>query len=272
MDGQPQAPKKSKLGTPAILAIACLGLVLVCACACIVVALLAPSFVRNLGLPGLEGALEQYLPSMSAGPSDSGTGGAIELQEGLASGALALEAIGATQSQPFGPIVGIEVTNYLDEVVRVAVPCGTILLPQDPDQQRLMVVQPAVIPVAPGETADLTAYVVCIDSDKAVPEAGSAYDLGQPAQATLAKFAACVCGEDLNRSLSPLAGWDVQLAAWMVADDATLDDLLGQGADASGALGELFGGEFGQQMQGMLDLLTKPAQEWLDRCQVRPGG
>lgn len=60
---------------------------------------------------------------------DSGTGGALELQQGPASGSLALEASGGTEAQPFGPIMGIDVTNYDDEVIRVEVPCGTILLP-----------------------------------------------------------------------------------------------------------------------------------------------
>ena len=74
-----------------------------------------------------------------------------------------------------------------------------------------MVVQPAGVPVDPGETADLTARVVCIHSAKAVPEALSAYDLGQLAEGHLAKFAASVCQENLSRSVSPLKGWDRRL-------------------------------------------------------------
>lgn len=266
-----QAPTKKGLGTPAILAITCLGLALLCLCACVAVALLAPSFLKSLPIPGIEDALEQYLPPVPGEPSAAGTGGAVELADGLSSGALALESVLASESAPFGPIMRIEVTNYSDQALRVAIPCGTLLLPQYPDEQRLMIVQPAVIPVGAGETEHSKAYVVCIDSDKATPGEGSAYDLGQPAQGKLAQFASCVCNEDLSRSVSPLAGWDLQLATWMIADEASLVDLLGQGADAGGALGELFGGQFGEEMQGMLDLVTQPAQEWLDRCQVSLG-
>jgi hypothetical protein len=92
----------------------------------------------------------------------------------------------------------------------------------------------------------------------------------------LLKLAECICSEELDIELDPFSTLGVQFAVWMVSDDVSLEEMFAGIDDAEGALGEVFGGEFGdligEEMGGMMEMmvsfLQEPAEDWLNRCDI----
>ncbi len=125
-----------------------------------------------------------------------------------------------------------------------------------------MVIQAVVEEIPAGGTAELQPYVVCIESSASSPGEGSAYQVGpMTEEAGLLRFADCLCKEKLNPDMTAFQEiLGVQFATWMVADDMNLDELGSAESGASGEMMEAFG--------SMMELFTKPAQQWLDKCGI----
>ena len=68
-----------------------------------------------------------------------------------------------------------------------------------------------------------------------------------------------------------MEGVNVQFAAWMAAEDMSLDEMLQGAGGEGGALGDTLGGQFGPEFDQMLEqvgVLFAPAEEWLTRCGI----
>ena len=126
-----------------------------------------------------------------------------------------------------GRILTVQVTNPTTNELLVTIPCGLIFNPSPgSDEQRLMVIQQDSATIPPGESADFTPYVICIDSSSAVPATGSTYQIGVMATGDMLKLAQCICNETLaDIEVDPSAFFDqfgLQFAVWAVSDGLSL--------------------------------------------------
>ncbi len=228
--------------------------------------------------PAAEPEAPATAPQQGAGAPETGpeAPGVPTLVE---QGTLELQGIQATQEEISGPVLALQISNPTDGEVVASIPCGFIFLPADQDEQRMMVIQPIDLSLAPGESGELRPYVICIDGDKAGPSTGSTYLLGTMATDDLLKLAQCVCQEDLTaleESLDPFKAIGLQIAVWMTSSGVdSLEEMMLSGGE--GAFGSLMGdqfGDMGEEMQQFIQMLSsmieEPAQEWLQRCEITP--
>lgn len=170
---------------------------------------------------------------------------------------------------------GIALEFIGDAYVRI--PCGTVFEPGGEDaedgKQRLMVIQEASAVVPAGGQAELDPFVVCIDSNRGIPNQTTEYSIGAPASGDLMKLAQCICQEKLVSeeedpmlNLGQQAG--LQLSVWQVAGGFNMDELLSESEIAGGdesALGSY--SEFIQLAQEMMSTFPQYV-DWLEACQV----
>jgi hypothetical protein len=176
-----------------------------------------------------------------------------------------------------GRILTVQVTNPTTNELLVTIPCGLIFNPSPgSDEQRLMVIQQDSATVPPGESADFTPYVVCIDSSNAVPATGSTYQIGDMATGDLLALAQCICDETLaDIEVDPSAFLDqfgLQLAVWAVSDGLSFDEMFEAMEEAEGALGQIGIEEYGEGLEdllgGITDIFQAGGQEWLEKCDI----
>ena len=105
-----------------------------------------------------------------------------------------------------GPGIEVVVHNPGPQDVSTVIPCGSVFMPGNSDDQRLMVVQESSATVPAGGEATLAAYVVCVDPNSSAPSAGAGYALGGMESGDLLRLALCACGEDLGGGMDPMAG------------------------------------------------------------------
>ena len=166
-----------------------------------------------------------------------------------------------------GEIFSVAVRNMSSDALEVEIPCGLVFIPNNNSLQPMMVIQKESASVDPGETLDLSIYVVCIDADAGVPEAGDDYSIGYMEGGDLLSFAECLC-EDPDTTTDPLG---VQFAVWMVSEDINPGDLSDYGGEA---LQSLFDGNVPDDMGGMIDNAiglsgNGSSQDWLARCGIK---
>lgn len=154
-----------------------------------------------------------------------------------------------------GEIFSVAVRNMSSDPLEVEIPCGLVFTPNNNSLQPMMVIQKETASVDPGETLDLSPYVVCIDADAGVPEAGDDYTIGYMEGGDLLSFAECLC-EEPDTTTDPLG---VQFAVWMVSEDMNPEDLSDDGGEA---------------MKGMIDNASElsgigSSQDWLARCGIK---
>ena len=166
------------------------------------------------------------------------------------------------------PGVNVLLSNPGPTNVETYIPCGTIFAPSGGDAQELMVVQEARGTVPAGGEATLTPFVICIEADASIPDAGAAYAFSSMADGKLAELATCVCQQDLTASANPLDSMGVQFAGWMVSEGSPFQELLESGE--GGAIGDLLGSDVGEALAGVFELIEGPAMDWLDRCGIQP--
>jgi hypothetical protein len=193
-------------------------------------------------------------PGPGEGLADMVDRGEVTLEDVTSSGEIA------------GPGIDVVVGNPGPETVEVIIPCGFTFAPDNSEDQRLMVVQPASASVPAGGQASLNAYVVCIDSNNDAPSEGSGYSLGTMQTGDLLRLAQCACGEDLAASQDPLAGMGVMIAGWMISNGQSFSDMVS--SEAQGAMDQFFGEGSGGAFAGFLSFLEDPANAWLDRCGI----
>ena len=163
-----------------------------------------------------------------------------------------------------GPGIQVVVHNPGPDDITTTIPCGFFFQPDDPSDQRLMVVQPVSAVVPAGGEVTLTVFVVCIDSAKASPDEGASYTLGGSQSGDLLKLAQCACGENLADSLDPFQGIGLMTAGWMIGDGQSFGDMRADAEEAEGALGEIWG----EGATGMLSMFEEISGAWFDRCQI----
>jgi len=222
------------------------------------------------GLPGGEpGGQEQPGGGPEAGqPGQVGPGSVDPI--GL--GELVVDQIATNGTGFTGPALDVWVNNPTARSIVITIPCGFIFAPEDDGLQQLMTVQEASAEIPANGEATVTPYVVCTQADRHGPEEGSIYSLGEMAQGDLLLLAQCVCGEELGAGLDPMEGVNVQFAAWMAAEDMSLDEMLQGAGGSGGALGDTLGGQFGPEFDQILEalmVLYAPAEEWLTRCGIQ---
>ena len=194
-------------------------------------------------------------------------------------GAVLDDVISISDGETAGPILTVQVTNPTSAPIDVTIPCGLIFQPDDETgEQRLMVIQSVSITLAPGETGELTPYVVCIDADRSVPGDGTAYYVGTLASGDLLTLAQCICLEVLATDFDadPMGGMEamsVQFAIWSAAGGISLDSLSEGMEGAQGALGAIGQSDFMGEFGGMLDELTEffnmMGYDWLEKCGIK---
>ncbi len=223
-------------------------------------------------------------PTSEAGGSPAGTaqpsGGEAEgpgLPALLAEGGIELPGIEANvDGETQGPILTLQLTNPESAEVLVDIPCGLIFRPEaGDDEQRMMSIQPASAVVPGGGTAQIEPYVICIDANRAAPDLGTIYEVGEMASGDLLKLAQCVCQEDLTAPDEMDLGFGsvgVQFAVWAVSSDMNFEEMLAGEGGGEGALDDVLGEQSGELLGLMQDLLLAPAQEWLDRCGIEMQG
>ncbi len=219
---------------------------------------------------GLACSLPRLVPSPAPSAAAPVTGGATDLARQLEAGWVAAPDIHATGGDIQGPVMVARIVNLRDEEVTVTLPCGLLFEPQDEGEQRMMVIQEASATLGAGEEAELTPYVICIDSERAAPGENSAYVVGSMAMGDVLTLAQCLCQQDLEGMLDPTAPLAIQFAVWMASEGKTYSDMLEE-EGGEGALGDLLGGEAGQLVQGLLAAVEGPAMTWLERCGVTLG-
>ncbi len=261
-------------------------------------ALLLASMACNLPLPDLPGggeepaeptateAPQQQISEATATPTPSPQAAEdpAALPVRLERGEVELRPVSAVEEDISGPVLLLQVTNLTDDEVLVTIPCGLVFQPANGDEQRLMVIQPEGITLAPGEQGEMQPYVICIDANRAGPSVGSSYSLGLMATEDLLSLAQCICQEDLaaleeSFDFESLLG--LQMAVWMTSEGAAdLGELFSQlEGEAGGALSDLMGedlGEMGMDMQQFIDmmeqLMGEPARQWLQKCGLQGDG
>ncbi|RLC99814.1 MAG: hypothetical protein DRI65_16890 [Chloroflexota bacterium] len=166
-----------------------------------------------------------------------------------------------------GEIFSVAVRNMSSDALEVEIPCGLVFTPNNDSLQPMMVIQKESASVDPGETLDLSPYVVCIDADAGVPEPGDDYTIGYMESGDLLSFAKCLC-EDPGTTTDPMG---VQFAVWMISEDINPGDLSDYGGEA---LQFLFDGNVPDDMGGMVDNAlglsgNGSSQDWLARCGIK---
>jgi hypothetical protein len=93
--------------------------------------------------------------------------------------------VSTSDGETAGRILTVQVTNPITNELFVTIPCGLIFNPPpDSDEQRLMVIQQASATIPPGESADFTPYVICIDSSNVCQQLVQPTKLGSWRQGT----------------------------------------------------------------------------------------
>ena len=211
-------------------------------------------------------------PELDLSPPDQAQPAFLQLGEAVLDG-----VVSTSEGETEGRILTVQITNPGNDEVLVTIPCGLIFKPEPGrDEQQLMVIQQASATIPPGESADLTPYVICIESSKAVPESGSAYQVGVMATGDLLKLAQCICNETLvDIETDPLAAMDqigLQFYVWMVSDGLSMDEMVAGMEEAEGALGQIGATSLLEGMEelvgGLMELFQDFGQDWLEKCDI----
>ena len=211
-------------------------------------------------------------PELDLSPSDQTQPAILQLGEAVLDG-----VVSTSEGETEGRILTVKITNPGNEDALVTIPCGLIFMPEPGrDEQQLMVIQQASATIPPGESADLTPYVICVESSKAVPESGSTYQVGVMATGDLLKFAQCICNETLvDVETDPIAAMDqlgLQFSVWMVSDGLSMDEMVEGMEEAEGALGQIGATGLFEGMEeivgGLMETFQGFGQDWLEKCDI----
>ncbi len=168
-----------------------------------------------------------------------------EFEELVTSSNVVVESLTTPDGGVSGEIMAVRLTNPGAEELEFIIPCGFIFLPP-PGEQRMIVVQEESVTIGPGQTTDVTMFVMCIDSSAAGASTGATYTIGTMASGDLLAFIECVCSRDLQTGfdpMNPMRDFSLQMAVWAVADGISLDEMQAEMDQAQGAMAEIFGPE-----------------------------
>lgn len=191
----------------------------------------------------------------------------------LMGGKLQLNGVSANSSDEdtYGQILSMSLTNLSTGEIIVTLPCGLVFVPDDDENQRLMMVQESSIVLGPGETKTPTPFVVCIDVAAGAPSFSDSY---QPEYMVndlkMAQLAECVCQKELDLSLGSLDGVGVQFAAWAIDMGGDFSQTL----DENPEMTAYFEGEYGDSLEAavaeMMQMVSMFGDSWLQDCGIDP--
>ena len=243
----------------------------------VIVALIALSGTLACNIPFLSSGQISPLegeekPELDVSPPDHTQPTLLQLGDAVLDG-----VVSTSEGETEGRILTVQITNPGNQEVLVTIPCGLIFKPEPgSDEQQLMVIQQASATIPPGESADLTPYVICIESSKAVPESDSTYQVGVMATGDLLKIAQCICNETLvDIETDPIAAMDqlgLQFSVWMVSDGLSMDEMIEGMEEAEGALGQIGATGLPEGMEdivgGLMEMFQDFGQDWLEKCDI----
>ena len=211
-------------------------------------------------------------PELDVSPLDQAQPAFLQIGEAVLD-----SVVSTSEGETEGRILTVQITNPGNDEVLVTIPCGLIFKPEPGrDEQQLMVIQQASATIPPGESANLTPYVICVESSKAVPESGSTYQVGVMATGDLLKLAQCICNETLvDIETYPIAAMDqlgLQFYVWMVSDGLSMDEMIEGMEEAEGALGQIGATGLPEGMEdlfsGLMEMFQDFGQDWLEKCDI----
>ncbi len=188
----------------------------------------------------------------------------------LSTDLLDLESLYANVDQEtFGPILTMQLVNQSDGELIVEIPCGLIFVPDDGDEQPLIVVQSQTIAIPFGEQVEVTPYVVCADIGAGAPSLAATYSVGTFTEdVKMQQLADCICDQGFDTSLYSEEGMEVQFAVWYVQMGADPAAYLGTFADQmdDSSLEEFYGSD--ENLDMMLELFDNSLGDWLTSCGI----
>ncbi len=188
----------------------------------------------------------------------------------LSTDQLDLKSLSANADQEtFGPILTMQLVNQSDGELIVELPCGLIFVPDNGDEQPLIVVEQQTIAIPLGESAEITPYVVCADIGAGAPSLAATYSLGTITEdLKMLQLADCICDKGFDTSLYSEEGMQVQFAMWYVQMGGDPAGYISTYADqlADGSLDEFYGSD--EDMDNMMELFENNLGDWLEICQI----
>ncbi len=225
----------------------------------------------------IENVVDEVDSNESEGDDDEGNSSSIiagsslgetDFGKLLISGSLEIAGIEAVaDEETVGEILAVHFINRSNDDIQVLLPCGLIFLPDDSDNQPLMLVQPLEVSLAAGEEVTLEPFVVCADLGTAAPGLGSGYTIGYMEDEKMLSFAECICGEDVDTTIGSLDAFGIQFATWSISIDGDISNLIDSSGDSAMAvmMGDMTIDEFNSYFSGILDTF---GNEWLNRCDI----
>lgn len=188
----------------------------------------------------------------------------------LASDQLDLASLYANvDEETTGPILTMQLVNQSDGELIVEIPCGLIFVPDDGDEQPLIVVEPQTIAIPLGGEAEITPYVVCADIGTEAPSLSATYTVGTLTEdAKMQQLVDCVCDKGFDTSLDNFEGVNVQFAVWFVqmgGDPAGYVETMAE--EITGGSFEEFSGEEGD-IDFFLEMFEMYVGDWLAECGI----
>ena len=188
----------------------------------------------------------------------------------LSSDLLDLENLFANVDQEtFGPILTMQLVNQSDGELIVEIPCGLIFVPDDGDEQPLIVVQSQSIAIPFEETAELTPYVVCADISAGAPSLAATYSVGTLTEnMKMQQLADCICDRGFDTSLYSEDGVSVQFAVWYVQMSGDPAGYLTAHADeiAASGLDDFDGSD--ENLDMMVEIFDDYLGDWITSCGI----
>jgi hypothetical protein len=280
MEGTPESKRSSSALIPILIVVAVvcvLGMILIGAVAAAAFLFLGvsmpssvagsaptPQLMPAVTVAAVPAVTETVVPAGSVS-SDGG------LLDQMAAGEVSVDSVTVAQpGETIGPVLSVQVSNPGDQSIDARIACGTIFQPDDSGEQRLMVIQQTEATISPGETADVDAYVACIDSGRSSPSGEGDYSVGAMADDKLLDLANCLCDQDLEAQAEtdPFKTLAVQFAIWSVSDNADLGALLDGSETSEGALGDLFSGPMGELLGPFFEDIFTQSEAILTECGV----
>lgn len=186
---------------------------------------------------------------MAAGPA----GGAPSdpLDSLLRSGLVELRAFGSGGHA--GEVLSVEAFNAQARTLRLVIPPGWRFASQDSAVQDLLVVEEAVLVLAPRASGALRCRVFCCEASKSGPQSGSRYRAGGPADGRLVQLAR-------HLSAHHYPDQAVQQAVWAVSDGHPISAIDGSDAGSTLALRRFVAEVTGQPVPWYTTAYAAPEQ------------
>ncbi|MBN2729300.1 MAG: hypothetical protein JXR53_08755 [Bacteroidales bacterium] len=145
----------------------------------------------------------------------SGTAFAIEFDDLLISGKINAYATGNDESVHYAIPLKIIIRNNTSSTIQIRIPAGYTFHPDDSSYQNIIVTNTILLALAPGRSAPIEVYGMCMESSDHAPEGEARYTSAGMAEPKIVKLAEYI---EENKYFNP-AG---QNAMWTLIEDRPL--------------------------------------------------